>query len=92
MRPCKCLAGPERKQRRRYGHRVSAKPPRQPSCLAPPPNSMAPIEAPLDPQDGGGCLAFSFRWRRGYFKNETLAVADASTEKQAGFSLCDSAV
>ena len=87
MRPCKCLAGPERKQRRRYGHRVKAKPPRQPACLAPPPNSMAPTEAPLDPQAGGGCLAFSFRWRRGYFKSETVVVEVVSTEAQSPISL-----
>ena len=48
---------------------------------------MATAEAPLARHAGGGYSAFSFRWRQGYFKNETLAVADVSTEKQAGFSL-----
>ena len=56
-----------------------------------PPNSVAPAEVPLDPQTGGACLAFSFRWRRGYFKNERVVVADKSTESQSPISLLNSA-
>ena len=52
-----------------------------------PPNSVAPAEAPLAPQAGGGYSAFSFRRRRSCFKNETIVVADVSTEEQSPISL-----